>query len=142
LLAHIFKFLKAHHIFLLQEKKGGLFYERAEKDALDILTMAYSDPFIFTYSSGFGALALQLKQNIDNFCSNWASLDWGKREWPPIGTIGAGGIRGVKYNSDVVSKICQVSEIFISDKNSSAYCTVYLNKRNTGNARIFSFCNC
>jgi len=26
-------------------------------------------------------MALQLKQTRENFCSNWASLDWGKREW-------------------------------------------------------------
>ena len=104
--------------------------------------MAHGDPFIFTYSSGFGALALQLKQNIDNFCSNWASLDWGKREWPPIGTIGAGGIRGVKYDSDKVSKICEVSENVGNVKNLSAYCTVHLPKRKPGSARIFNFCNC
>ena len=32
------------------------------KDAIDILSMSYGNPLIFTYSSGFGALALQIKQ--------------------------------------------------------------------------------
>ena len=49
------------------------------KDATDILLMSHGNPLIFTYSSGFGALALQLKQTRENYCSNWASLDWGKR---------------------------------------------------------------
>ena len=114
------------HIF--QQGKGGIFRQRSMKDALDILTMMYGNPLIFTYSSGFGALALQLKQVRDNFCSNWSSLDWGKREWPPIGTVGEGGVRGVKKGSKVVSKICAM----IPDKNEPfnniSYCSVLLKK--------------
>jgi len=130
------------HIF--QQGKGGIFRQRSMKDALDILTMMYGNPLIFTYSSGFGALALQLKQVRDNFCSNWSSLDWGKREWPPIGTVGEGGVRGVKKGSKVVSKICAM----IPDKNESfnniSYCSVLLKKTvmKQHGAAIFSFCNC
>ena len=114
------------------------------KDALDILTMTYGNPLIFTYSSGFGALALQLKQVRDNFCSNWSSLDWGKREWPPIGTISEGGVRGVKKGSKVVSKICAVIPDKIEPLNNISYCSVLLKKTvvKQQGAAIFSFCNC
>ena len=107
--------------------------------------MAHGNPFIFTYSSGFGALALQLKQVRDNFCSNWSSLDWGKREWPPIGTITRGGVRGVKENSEVASKICTVVPDKHGPQNYKSYCSVLLKKssqKQRGEAAIFSFCNC
>ena len=123
--------------------KGGVFKGRALKDALDILIMSYGDPLIFTYSSGFGALALQLKQVRENYCSNWSSLDWGKREWPPIGTIGVGGVRGVKKNVEVVSKICTVSVGTVSRPLKKEYCSVVL--KNSGErlgAAIISLCNC
>lgn len=71
--------------------------------------MSVGDPLITTYSSGFGALAIQLKQTRENFCSNWASLDWGKREWPPIGTVSEGGVRGVKLHTKLASKICYIA---------------------------------
>lgn len=83
----------------MKERKGGIYTHRSLKDALDLLLMSRGDPDIFTYSSGFGAFALQIKQVRDNFCSNWSSLDWGKREWPPIGTLGEGGVRGVKFRA-------------------------------------------
>jgi len=116
------------------------------KDALDILSMSYGNPLVFTYSSGFGALALQVKQVRERYCSNWVSLDWGKREWPPIGTIGEGGIRGVKKNTQVVSRICNISEraTYPSEMKSS-YCSVVLRKSMATKEReaaIFSFCNC
>ena len=37
--------------------KGGVFKGRALKDAIDILVMSRADPLVFTYSSGFGAMA-------------------------------------------------------------------------------------
>jgi len=122
--------------------KGGVFKGRAIKDALDILIMSYGDPLIFTYSSGFGALALQLKQVRENFCSKWSSLDWGKREWPPIGTIGVGGVRGVKKNAEVVSKICTVSVGTVPSLEKE-YCSVHLKKsgEKLGSA-IISLCHC
>jgi len=107
--------------------------------------MSYGNPLIFTYSSGFGALALQIKQVRDNYCSNWISLDWGKREWPPIGTICEGGVRGVKRNTEIVSNICSISciggECEVNSKQT--YCTVALKKtsRESG-AAIFTRCNC
>ena len=115
------------------------------KDALDILLMSHGNPLIFTYSSGFGALALQLKQTRENYCSNWASLDWGKREWPPVGTIGDGGLRGVKFKSEVTSGICKLC----IDKNiscmasSDSYCSVILKRgsRYPG-AAVISKCLC
>jgi len=127
-----------------KQGKGGIFKYRSLKDALDILTMAYGKHLIFTYSSGFGALALQLKQVRDDFCSDWSSLDWGKREWPPIGTISEGGVRGVKKNSEVASKICTVVTNKIEAQNNLSYCSVLLknsSKKQLG-AAIFSFCNC
>ena len=124
--------------------KGGIYKDRAFKDALDILSMSYGKPLIFTYSSGFGALALQIKQARENFCSDWVSLDWGKREWPPIGTISEGGVRGVKKNTKVVSKICRVAEwTTYSSKSISSYCSVVLKKSSKeSGAAIFTFCNC
>ena len=106
--------------------------------------MAYGKHLIFTYSSGFGALALQLKQVRDDFCSDWSSLDWGKREWPPIGTISEGGVRGVKKNSEVVSKICTVVTNKIEAQNNLSYCSVLLKNSSIKHLRaaIFSFCNC
>lgn len=100
--------------------------------------MARGDPFIFTYSSGFGALALQLKQTHEDFCSNWVSLDWGKREWPPIGTASEGGVRGVRKNSPVVSDLCKLG---LNENNAS--CNIYLKSsiREKG-ARIVNICNC
>ena len=103
--------------------------------------MSYGDPLILTYSSGFGALALQLKQVKDDFCSNWASLDWGKREWPAIGTIGHGGVRGVKFGTDLTSKLCYV-DCDRCEKPKNPYCTVLLNVRKKNIAPIFSICNC
>jgi len=114
------------------------------KDALDILIMSLGDPFIFTYSSGFGALALQLKQTRDSFCSNWASLDWGKREWPSIGIIGQGGIRGVKLNTVYASKLCHI-KCAGCDSQRYPYCEVILKEtksRNKSQAAIRSICNC
>lgn len=127
-----------------KDGKGGIFKDRAVKDAIDILTMSYGNPLIFTYSSGFGALALQIKQVRDNFCCDWVSLDWGKREWPPIGTLTEGGVRGVKANTTLVSNICGIRESLkdeITYKNQ--YCSLYLKKssREVG-AAIFTFCNC
>ena len=104
--------------------------------------MAHGNPFIFTYSSGFGALALQLKQTLDDFCSDWVSLDWGKREWPPIGTIGLGGVRGVKFMSDKVSEICYVTFEKNDQVNEDKYCTVLLSKKGSERAPIISTCNC
>ncbi|CAL6334065.1 unnamed protein product [Bathycoccus prasinos] len=99
-----------------KELRGGIFKGRALKDALDILTMSFGNPLIFTYSSGFGALALQIKQVRDDFCSNWSSLDWGKREWPPIGTMGEGG--------------------------ENQYCSLLLKKTRDPGAAIVSLCTC
>ena len=112
------------------------------KDALDILIMSYGSPLIFTYSSGFGALALQLKQTRENFCSNWVSLDWGKREWPPIGTIGEGGVRGVVKNGKVVSNLCNVSFSREAVKIEAVYCSAWLRPKNFHRAPIVSICNC
>ena len=106
--------------------------------------MSYGNPLIFTYSSGFGALALQLKQTRDNFCSNWVSLDWGKREWPPIGTISEGGVRGVKFHSPVVSRICYINCTRCSIPD-FAHCEVFLSKRTNmqvKQAAIRNICNC
>ena len=106
--------------------------------------MVAGDPFIFTYSSGFGALALQLKQTREDFCSNWASLDWGKREWPPIGTIGRGGVRGVRFNSSLVSDICYVNCTRCAVQG-SPYCQVFLSKgvkRKRIQAAIRNRCYC
>lgn len=125
-----------------KEMKGGVFRHRALKDALDILTMSFGNPFIFTYSSGFGGLALQIKQVRENFCSNWSSLDWGKREWPPIGTIGEGGVRGVKKNAGVVSKICKVSVDAVTTMPEDQYCSVTLRKSGGLGPAIISRCNC
>ena len=120
-----------------------MFKERALKDALDILVMSRGDPFIFTYSSGFGALALQLKQVRENFCSNWASLDWGKREWPPIATIGTGGVRGVKKNAAVTSSLCDIQQERGAELANS-YCSVFLFKSKVmiHGAQIISLCRC
>jgi len=122
---------------------GGVFKERALKDALDILVMSRGEPFIFTYSSNFGALALQLMQVRQNFCSNWASLDWGKREWPPIGTIGIGGIRGVKKNASVTSALCDIQEEREAEVDNS-YCSILLRKSKLiiHGAQIISLCMC
>jgi len=127
--------------FRCKDKKGGIFKDRALKDAFDILSLSLGDPLIFTYSSGFGALALQLKQVREDYCSNWASLDWGKREWPAIGTIGQGGVRGVKFGTELASKICYLScngcEVL-----STPYCSVQLNIKNPSKAPIVNRCNC
>ena len=105
--------------------------------------MSRGEPFIFTYSSGFGALALQLKQTNENFCSNWASLDWGKREWPPIGTIGEGGVRGVRKNAKVSSRLCSVQLGKKFSLNDEAYCLMLLDtKQMVHSAPITSFCMC
>ena len=105
--------------------------------------MSYGNPLIFTYSSGFGALALQIKQVRENFCSNWISLDWGKREWPPIGTIGEGGFRGVKNNSEVVSKICTVTTCMECQENIIPYCKTLLKKSsNIQSPAIINSCKC
>lgn len=127
-----------------KEGKGGIYRGRAMKDAVDILTMSYGNPLIFTYSSGFGALALQIKQVRDNFCSDWVSLDWGKREWPPVGTLSEGGVRGVRKNTKLVSNICGIRDSLQSaTTDKDQYCSLYLKKssKETG-APIFTFCNC
>jgi len=122
---------------------GGIFKDRALKDALDILSMASGNPLIFTYSSGFGAVALQLKQTRDNFCSNWVSLDWGKREWPPIGTIGSGGVRGVKQDAEINSRICDVPSCQTCVAKTFASCRVLLRKYKAKyGAAIISICDC
>lgn len=127
----------------LKAGKGGIYKDRAMKDALDILSMSYGNPLVFTYSSGFGALALQIKQAREYFCSNWVSLDWGKREWPPIGTLSEGGVRGVTKNSIVVSKICGVAEwATYAMQREKSYCSVVLKSSKTSGAAIFTFCNC
>ena len=125
-----------------KERKGGIYKHRALKDALDILTMAHGNPFIFTYSSGFGALALQIKQILDDYCSDWVSLDWGKREWPPIGTVGRGGVRGVKYGSEKSSDICLITFEQNTGTHENMYCTVRLRKKGTLHPPIVSMCNC
>ncbi|CAL6333957.1 fucosyltransferase [Bathycoccus prasinos] len=130
-----------------KDGKGGIYKHRSMKDAIDILSMSYGNPLIFTYSSGFGALALQIKQARENFCSDWSSLDWGKREWPPIGTITEGGVRGVKRNTLLVSKICRVVDLTIHSTDSdTSYCSVILKKSARkvagAGAAIFTFCNC
>ena len=129
---------------IFKHGKGGIYRDRAFKDALDILSMSHGKPLIFTYSSGFGALALQIKQAREDFCSEWASLDWGKREWPPIGTIGEGGVRGVKQNVRAVSKICKFAEWTThTSKSESSYCSVVLKRSSKEDgAAIFTFCNC
>jgi len=105
--------------------------------------MSYGNPLIFTYSSGFGALALQIKQVRENFCSNWGSLDWGKREWPPIGTISEGGVRGVKKNIELVSKICVVAANTSFSQSEKPYCSIYLKRSSKdAGAAILSICNC
>ena len=125
----------------LKLNRGGIFKDRALKDAHDILGMAHGDPLILTYSSGFGALALQLKQVKDNFCSNWASLDWGKREWPAIGTIGRGGVRGVKFGAELTSNLCYV-DCANCEKPEEPYCIVQLSTKRLNVAPIFSVCHC
>ena len=127
-----------------KEGRGGIYKHRAFKDALDILSMSHGKPLIFTYSSGFGALALQIKQTRENFCSDWVSLDWGKREWPPIGTISEGGVRGVRKNTKLVSKICSIAECAKNSSESGrSYCSVLLKKSSRQNgAAIFTFCHC
>ena len=104
--------------------------------------MSFGNPLIFTYSSGFGALALQIKQVRDDFCSNWSSLDWGKREWPPIGTMGEGGVRGVQKNADVVSKVCAVSIGSSPPSQENRYCSLLLKKSRDPRAAIVSLCTC
>ena len=127
----------------LKRGNGGIYKNRARKDALDILSMSYGNPLIFTYSSGFGALALQIKQAREHFCSNWVSLDWGKREWPPIGTLSEGGVRGVTKNSNLASKICGVAEwATYAIHREKSYCSVVLKASKTNGAAIFTFCNC
>lgn len=128
----------------MKERKGGIYTHRSLKDALDLLLMSRGDPLIFTYSSGFGALALQIKQVRDNFCSNWSSLDWGKREWPPIGTLGEGGVRGVKFRSELSSKICKIcTNPSTCGFEQNSYCTVTLKKSSRiSGAAIFSICQC
>ena len=119
-----------------------MFKHRAFKDALDILIMSQGEPFVFTYSSNFGALALQLKQTQENFCSDWTSLDWGKREWPPVGTIGEGGSRGVKLGIEAASKICLVVTN-LTNTGYESYCSVKLRPRSDKiSAPIRSLCNC
>ena len=105
--------------------------------------MSYGNPLIFTYSSGFGALALQIKQVRENFCSNWVSLDWGKREWPPVGTLSEGGVRGVKNNTKLVSKICGVTkwETYAAHRE-NFYCSVVLKASKSSGAAICTLCNC
>ncbi|CAL6330950.1 unnamed protein product, partial [Bathycoccus prasinos] len=129
-----------------KDRKGGVYKTRALKDATDIMLMAHGNPLIFTYSSGFGALALQLKQVRENFCSNWASLDWGKREWPPIGTIGKGGLRGVKLNSEVTSRLCEICTKYNDSsclKSTDSYCSVILKRSvKVSGAAIVSLCGC
>jgi len=124
--------------------KGGIFKERALKDAIDILSMSFGNPFIFTYSSGFGAVALQLKQTRENFCSNWSSLDWGKREWPPVGTIGAGGVRGVKLKIRHASRLCFVN-CSSCQKDIGDVCEVFLSQPSGMQAPftpVRSVCHC
>ena len=105
--------------------------------------MSYGNPLIFTYSSGFGALALQIKQVREQYCSNWGSLDWGKREWPPIGTISEGGVRGVKKNTELVSNICVIKPNISFSLDEKPYCSVVLKKSSkSSGAAILSFCNC
>ena len=108
--------------------------------------MSFGNPLIFTYSSGFGALALQIKQVREEYCSNWASLDWGKREWPPIGTISEGGVRGVKRDTELVSRICVIvsNTSFSEVEKEKHYCSIFLKKslKESGAATILSFCNC
>ena len=105
--------------------------------------MSYGNPLIFTYSSGFGALALQIKQVREHYCSNWGSLDWGKREWPPIGTISEGGVRGVKKNTALVSKICVVAPNISFSQVKKPYCSIFLkNSSKHSGPAILSFCNC
>jgi len=106
--------------------------------------MSYGNPLIFTYSSGFGAVALQLKQSRENFCSNWSSLDWGKREWPPVGIIGVGGVRGVKLDTPHASKICFV-KCSSCQKDSENVCEVFLSlpsENPTLVTRVRSICHC
>ena len=127
----------------LKHGKGGIYKDRAFKDALDILSMSYGNPLIFTYSSGFGALALQIKQVRENFCSNWVSLDWGKREWPPIGTLSEGGVRGVTKNTKLVSKICGVTNWqTYGAHRENFYCSTVLKASKSSVAAISTFCNC
>lgn len=142
-----FKVLPAPKRVADKEGKGGVFRGRALKDALDILTMAHGDPLIFTYSSGFGAVALQLKQTRENFCSNWASLDWGKKEWPQVGAIGDGGVRGVKFNSTHASKLCYGScSLCHPESRRHRACVVHF-MRSSARARnrvanVRSICSC
>ena len=105
--------------------------------------MSYGNPLVFTYSSGFGALALQIKQVREEYCSNWASLDWGKREWPPIGTLGEGGLRGVSKNTKLASRICTVANwtTYIEQRKRS-YCSVVVKASKASGAAISTLCNC
>ena len=98
---------------------------------------------VFTYSSGFGALALQMKQTREDFCSNWASLDWGKREWPAIGLVGEGGVRGVALHQQHISNVCFLPCPLCSSPT-EPYCTVSLKSSRFGTAGpcIKSVCNC
>mmetsp|Transcript_41928 Transcript_41928/g.103234 ORF Transcript_41928/g.103234 Transcript_41928/m.103234 type:complete len:433 (-) Transcript_41928:216-1514(-) len=124
--------------------KGGVFKGRALKDAIDILTLSRAKPLIFTYSSGFGALALQLKQTRENFCSDWASLDVGKREWPQLAAIGEGGVRGMKFHGVQTSKLCYIpcNSCDPAAEHTKYPCSVDLIRRANGDRAAHMECSC
>ena len=84
----------------------GAFEGRALRDVEDMLLLAETDVLAFTFSSGFGAVAFLLKLLKDNYCSNWVSLDMGKRDWPKIMLLGAGGRQGIRAKNMFNSDLC------------------------------------
>jgi len=90
------------------KRKIGDFKGRVLKDALDILALADTDTMVFTYSSGFGALPFLIKLAKEGYCSNWISVDQGKREWPKWVLIGNGGLNGVSKGSKFASNLCHI----------------------------------
>jgi len=79
---------------------------RALKDALDMLMLSDTEVLVFTYSSGYGALAFNLKLVREDFCSNFVSIDKGKREYPRVILFGNGGDQGVRVGTKWASNLC------------------------------------
>jgi len=86
----------------------GVFTGRALKDALDILALADTATLVFTYSSGFGALAFLIKLAREGYCGSWISVDQGKREWPRWALLDDGGFTGVPQGTKWASHLCHL----------------------------------
>mmetsp|Transcript_21590 Transcript_21590/g.47393 ORF Transcript_21590/g.47393 Transcript_21590/m.47393 type:complete len:593 (-) Transcript_21590:346-2124(-) len=124
------------------KRKIGNFKGRELKDALDILVLADTEVLVFTYSSGFGALAFLLKLAREGYCTSWYSMDQGKREWPRWAGYGNGGYTGVPKGSRWASDLCQVKYMdnaFEEDPKYHCNLEVSLN----GASRVLSsYCKC